>query len=136
MNPFWKKKDLSELSFEEWESLCDRCGLCCRLKEEYEDTGEVVATPMACRMLDIETCCCRDYENRQIHVPGCEILTAEKVREFSWLPSSCAYRLLAEGYDLPSWHPLVTGDPQSAHKAGFSVIDRVISEEDVEPEKK
>ena len=131
MEPFWKTKRLDELSPEEWASLCDRCALCCRLKEEDEETGEVVYLPIACRLLDIETCLCRNYENRQILVPECMVLTPEKVKSLSWLPSSCAYRLLAEGFDLPDWHPLITGDPESAHDAGFSVRDRVISELDV-----
>ena len=130
MNRFWKKKDISEFTFEEWESLCDRCGLCCRLREEDEETGEVSDTLYVCRMLNIETCRCSDYENRKKHVPECVVLSPEKTREFTWLPSSCAYRLLIQGLDLPSWHPLITGDPESAHDAGFSVRDRVLSEDD------
>ncbi len=131
MEPFWKTKNIFELSCHEWESLCDRCALCCRLKEEYEDTGEVEYTQIACRLLDIEACRCRDYENRKKLVPDCIVLTPEKILSLTWLPSSCAYRLIAEGYDLPSWHPLVTGNPESAHDAGFSVRDRVVSETDI-----
>ncbi|MFC1461410.1 YcgN family cysteine cluster protein [Verrucomicrobiota bacterium] len=128
MKPFWKNKDLSELSREEWESLCDGCALCCRLKEENEETGEAVYTQIACRLLDIETGRCRDYENRKKLVAECIHLTPENVPRLRWLPSSCAYRLLVEGYDLPPWHPLITGDPKSVHNAGFNVRDRVISE--------
>jgi len=131
MDPFWKTKSLSEMSEEEWESLCDGCGLCCRLKLEDGHTGEVVYTSIACRLLDIETCRCREYEDRQRLLPQCLRLTPENVKELSWLPGSCAYRLLAEGHDLPSWHPLLTGDPESPHRSGFTVRDRVISEEDL-----
>ena len=124
---FWRKP-LTEMSGEEWELLCDGCGLCCRLKVEDEDTGEVVQTAVACRLLDTETCRCKDYDRRHELVPECILLTPRNILTFKWLPTSCAYRLLAEGHDLPDWHPLVTGDPDSAHRAGMSVKDRLISE--------
>ncbi len=48
--------------------------------------------------------------------------------QYDWLPSTCAYRLVAEGKDLPSWHPLVTGDPESVHEAGVSIRSYAIKE--------
>lgn len=128
IDQFWKHKRLEEMSEIEWESLCDRCALCCRLKEEDGITGAVYFTNIACRLLDPETCRCGDYENRRAIVPECIQLTPNNVGSLKWLPTSCAYRLLAEGKDLPAWHPLVTGHPESAHNAGFSVKNRVISE--------
>jgi uncharacterized cysteine cluster protein YcgN (CxxCxxCC family) len=116
------------MSHEEWDSLCDGCGLCCRLKEEDEETGEVTYTQLVCRLLDTKTCRCRDYANRFAVVPECISLTPDNVGDILWLPSSCAYRLLTNGCDLPAWHPLVTGDSESAHRAGFTIQDRVISE--------
>lgn len=56
-------------------------------------------------------------------------LTPEKLTELDWLPSTCAYRLLAEGRDLPGWHPLVSGDPDGVHRAGISVRGRVAGPE-------
>ena len=119
------------MSGEEWESLCDGCGLCCRLKLEDSQTGEVVYTSIACRLLDLETCRCADYENRHARVPECIRLTAQNVPELPWLPSSCAYQLLSEGHELPPWHPLLSGDPESPHREGFTVRDRVVSEDEL-----
>ena len=128
MTNFWKDKTLAEISPSEWDALCDGCALCCRLKEEDEDTGEVTYTQIACRLLDLDTCRCRHYANRHQFVPECIKLTPQTVSEINWLPSSCAYRLLAEGHDFPAWHPLLTGDPESSHSAGFTIRDRVVSE--------
>ena len=43
-----------------------------------------------------------------------------------WMPSTCAYKLLSEGKDLPSWHPLVSNDPESVYKAGMSIRGRAV----------
>ena len=42
------------------------------------------------------------------------------------MPKTCAYRLLSEGKDLPDWHPLITGDMDSVHRAGVSVQGRAV----------
>jgi uncharacterized cysteine cluster protein YcgN (CxxCxxCC family) len=120
------------MTVEEWESLCDGCGKCCLLKLEDEDTGEIEHTDVACRLLDLGTCRCRDYPRRKSLVPDCVILTPRNVQELRWMPSTCAYRLLAEGKDLPDWHPLVSGEEASVHRAGVSVLNRVVSESEVD----
>ena len=127
--PFWRRKTLTEMNREEWESLCDGCAKCCLVKLEYEDTGEVDNTDIACRLLDTRSCRCSDYANRQTKVPDCLSLTPRRVRRLRWLPATCAYRLVAEGRDLYWWHPLVSGDPESVHQAGMSVRGRVVSED-------
>lgn len=117
----------------EWESLCDGCGRCCLHKLRDEETGALEFTNVACRLLDLKSCRCRDYAHRSREVPDCVSLTPEALTEIDWLPPSCAYRLIAEGRDLPDWHPLVTGDRRSTSHAGASVSGRAVSELDAGP---
>lgn len=131
VEPFWKRKPLAELDSDEWESLCDRCGLCCLQKLEDEEDGAVYYTRIACRLLDLTTCCCTDYLHRHRSVPDCVQLTAAEAGHFTWLPPTCAYRLLAEGKDLPLWHPLVCGDPEAVHRERISQAGRMLSEDAV-----
>jgi uncharacterized cysteine cluster protein YcgN (CxxCxxCC family) len=128
MEPFWKTKSLAEMTRAEWESLCDGCGRCCLHKLRDDDTGEVTWTNVACRLLDDQSCRCRNYPHRRRFVPDCVQLTPEGLAEIDWLPPSCAYRRLHNGQELPHWHPLVTGDPDSVHRAGVSIRGRVIDE--------
>ena len=117
----------------EWESLCDGCGRCCLHKLEDDADERMYYTRVACELLDISTCRCKDYANRQKTVPDCIQLSVEQAHFFDWLPDTCAYRLLDEGESLPEWHPLITGDPQSVIDAGVSVRNVAISEsEDID----
>ena len=120
------------MSDEEWESLCDGCARCCLIKLQDVEDGRTEYTDVACRQLDCETCRCRDYPNRKALVPDCVVLTAESIPDLGWMPSTCAYRLIAEGRELMWWHPLVSGDPDTVHQAGISVRHRVLSEDDVD----
>lgn len=133
--PFWRNKTLDQMTRDEWESLCDGCGRCCLIRFEDEDTGEIIPTRIACRLLDTGTCACSNYRHRRRYVPDCIKLTPGKIEDLTWMPGSCAYRRLYEGRDLADWHPLVSGDPESVHRAGVSVRGLVVSEtalEDVE----
>jgi uncharacterized cysteine cluster protein YcgN (CxxCxxCC family) len=125
---FWRVKSLAQMSQTEWESLCDGCGLCCLVRLEDEDTGDIIPTHVACRLFDSEACRCTNYGARRRHVPDCIKLTPHNIASLPWMPPSCAYRRLHEGKDLPAWHPLLTGDPESVHKAGVSVRGQTISE--------
>ncbi|KAA6186251.1 YcgN family cysteine cluster protein [Thiohalocapsa marina] len=130
--PFWRTTPLADMSPAQWEALCDGCGKCCLNKYEDEDTGALHYTSVACRLLDQERGCCGDYANRAARVADCVTLTLETLRDPTWLPQTCAYRLLTEGQDLPAWHPLCSHDPDSVRRAGHSVHGRVKSEDDVD----
>ena len=130
--PFWKRLALDEMTSDQWESLCDGCGRCCLLKIEYEDTGEICYTDVACRYLDIENCRCRLYGDRAQEMPDCLILTPDNLESsLHLLPETCAYRLVALGMDLPWWHHLVCGERETVHGARISVRDCAVSEEQV-----
>ena len=132
--PFWETTTLAQMDQSQWESLCDGCGKCCLHKIEDEDTDELFYTRIACTLLDIDSCRCQDYANRIKKVPECLRLKPEDVSEFHWLPKTCAYRLIAEGKKLEPWHPLISGDPNSVHRAGVSVRKWAISESEVSEE--
>jgi hypothetical protein len=127
---FWEAP-IETLDRGQWEALCDGCGKCCVHKLEDEDTGELLATNVACRLLDRRSGFCSDYRNRRAHVPECVRLTTRNVRGIEWLPSTCAYRLRAAGEPLPDWHYLLSGDRDAVHRAGESVRGWTVSEVDV-----
>ena len=126
--PFWQTKRLEQMTVQEWESLCDGCGLCCLVRFEDDDSGEIIPTRVSCRLFDDKLCRCSDYENRKKHVPDCIKLTPHNIDALAWMPKSCAYRRLHEGRELADWHPLVSGDPESVHRAGISVRGQTVSE--------
>jgi uncharacterized cysteine cluster protein YcgN (CxxCxxCC family) len=129
---FWKTKKLSEMTTEEWESLCDNCGKCCLIKLEDEETKEIHFTSVVCKLIDLKTCRCTRYGERTRLVPECLDLKQHDFSEFNWLPSTCAYRLLSDGEDLPSWHPLVTGNKKSVEKAGISIKSYAMKETEID----
>lgn len=123
--PFWETARLEDMSRPQWESLCDRCGLCCLVKLEDEDSGQIYLTDIACKLFDEGACACASYATRRKKVRDCIKLTPETVREIRWLPQTCAYRLVAEGKPLAPWHHLISGSYDSVHTAGISVKGRI-----------
>jgi len=130
--PEFLSKPLDQMSEAEWESICDGCGLCCQQRVEDEDTGELALTNVACWMLDLKTHRCRDYPNRLKRVKDCTQVTPQNVHQFTWLPHTCGYRLVAMGEPLPSWHHLICGDPSKVHKVGPSMRGQLISEDEAD----
>ena len=129
---FWELP-LDRLNPAEWEALCDGCGKCCLNKIEYEDTGEVAFTRIACRLLDGESCRCTHYEIRRQFVPDCVQLSPGTIGDIAyWMPSTCAYRLRHEGRPLADWHPLLSGDAESVHRAGQSVRGWTVPEFEID----
>ncbi len=126
--PFWKTKNMAEMSGTEWESLCDSCGKCCCIRLEDEDTGQIYITDVACKIFNPNSCRCGDYANRSLLVPDCVTLTPINVDQLHWMPQTCAYRLIAEGKDLPEYHHLVSGSRDTIHEVGMSVQNAVTSE--------
>ncbi len=126
--PFWETTPLHKMDRAQWEALCDGCGKCCLHKLEDDVTGEVHATNVACRLLDSQTALCTDYRHRRAHVPECVRLTPQSLSSIAWLPSTCAYRLLAEGQSLQAWHYLISGDRETVHTAGISTRGWTVSE--------
>lgn len=132
--PFWESKTLKQMTKQEWESLCDGCARCCLHKLEDEDTEDVYYTDIHCRYLDKNDCSCTVYQTRNDKVPECIWLTPEQAHSFHWLPDTCAYRLVAEGKPLYDWHPLISGDPNSVHKAEISLQGKGIPDDKIPEE--
>ncbi len=130
--PSFLKKPHTEMTPEQWESLCDGCGLCCQIRVEDEDTGEIALSNVSCRYLCLTSHQCTDYANRQKNVPDCVKVTPENVLALNWLPHTCGYRLAAFGKPLPAWHHLVCGDKTRVHTRGPSMKGTLISEDDAE----
>ncbi len=125
---FWQQKSLADMDELEWESLCDGCGRCCLVKLENEDSGEIYFTNIACRLFDDQTCRCKNYSQRHQEVTDCLSIRPMQGLLQGALPTSCAYRRLAEGRELADWHPLVSGEPDSVHASGISMRGWVIPE--------
>ena len=128
--PFWETKTLDQMTNQEWEMLCDRCGNCC-LHKLIDDKKRIYVTEIVCRLYDIEKCICRDYNNRSNLQDKCLVLTPGKVKLFkAWLPETCAYVRIMDNKELPNWHPILTNNPNSVHESGISIKGKAISELD------
>ena len=82
------------LSEQEWESICDRCGKCCLVSLQDIDSGEIYHTNILCRYYDIENKLCKVYDKRCQLVPNCLKLDKTNVDKLPFMPKTCAYRAL------------------------------------------
>ena len=124
---FWEKYTLGQLNSAEWEALCDGCAKCCLLK--ITDEKNIFITNISCTKLKVDSCRCSDYLNREKNVKDCLKITKDNLHKNSkFLPSSCSYRLMAEGKPLPQWHYLISNDKESVHKLNQSIQGYCVSE--------
>lgn len=123
---------MSDMSDEEWESLCDGCGKCCLVQLQDDETDELLQTNVACWLFDDKKCQCRSYADRAKLEPSCLIMNKEQVAmSVQFAPETCAYKLLYEGKPLFSWHPLISGTKSSVHQANMSMKNKTISMNEV-----
>ncbi len=130
--PAFLSKPMNEMTEQEWESICDGCGLCCQIRVEDEESGELAQSNVACRYLDLCSHECTDYANRHINVPDCVKVTPENAGKLEWMPYSCAYRMVALGEPLPDWHHLICGDRERVHTHGASMRGELVSEDEAD----
>lgn len=74
------------------------------------------------------------YNDPYINNMTCKKISPDNIGQLTWLPDTCAYRLVAEKKDLKWWHPLVSGDPNTVHHARISVRGVAVSEKNVHPD--
>ena len=130
---FWEKYSLDQLNQDEWEALCDGCAKCCLVK--IIDKKKIFVTNISCSKLELVSCRCSDYLNREKNVKACLKITKDNLHKNSkFLPSSCSYKLLAEGKPLPQWHHLISKDKARVHKVNQSIQKYSVSETSVDQE--
>ncbi len=116
---------MAALNREEWEALCDGCGLCCLNKVEDEETGALTFTSVACDLFNCDSCTCNDYQNRKVKIPDCVSFTMGNLRQIDWLPPTCAYVLRGNDKPLHPWHYLLSGSRATVHEVGVSAMGKV-----------
>ena len=82
-----EKNDLTD---DEWESICRKCGKCCYEKLDLGG-GHIIYTEEPCVYLDTVTRMCKIYGNRHEIEPDCIKLSEDFIRQINWMPPGCAY---------------------------------------------
>lgn len=118
---YFYEKPLDTLTEDEWEQICMKCGKCCMYK--FSDDLVIHFSNCMCNLFDMKKGLCSCYDKRfKVAGEECQKISLELLKnEPDLLPPECAYRRLYEGRGLPSYHPLLTGDPNSVIKAKKTV---------------
>ena len=128
---FWEKYTLDQLNHDEWEALWDGCAKSCLLK--IVDKKKTYISNISCSKLELDSCRCIDYSNREKNVKACLKLTKDNLhKNTKFLPSSCSYRLVSEGKPLPQWHHLISKDQDGVHRTNQSIQKYCVSETSVD----
>ena len=130
-NRFWENLSLDDLSDAQWESLCDKCGLCCLHRFEDNLSDELKYTNISCQFLKNNNGC-SVYSDRD-SVKGCLNLRAIPRHQYRWLPDTCAYKRLWKGEDIPDWHPLITGTAETISVYGHKIGSWSLSDKKIKP---
>ena len=75
---------------ERWESLCNRCGLCC-YEKDYDKGRGIIVLSLPCRYLDEETNLCTVYDRRFKTCRECRKVTIFHALFSPFMPESCGY---------------------------------------------
>ena len=120
----------AEINPEEWEKIRQRCGRCCLLKLQDEETDEIYYTNVICRYYDTEKNLCTVYDKRCELVPECLKLTPQNVDNIAWMPKACAYRqLFDKDYKPQKLQPLQGRVISEALVAESELEDHITDEE-------
>lgn len=118
---------------EKHESLCRRCGKCCRYRVRRAGGG-FYYTPFHCPWLDREAKTCTIYENRrELRAQCCSI---EKAARISVLPNDCPYVQGIKGYEGPEEFPDFWEQSDEVIQAIANSYDPPISAVEVEAVKR
>ena len=127
--------NLPELSAEEWESLCNHCGVCCLHKVRDVETGDVYITRVVCEFFDLNSGKCSVYGNRLRINPDCTKITLDNIPRLSWLPNTCNYRRAYEKRPLFKTHHLASEKSQQHRENSLEQIlgcEVVVFQEDMD----
>lgn len=107
---FWKN-NYENLTEDEWDLICSKCGKCCVTKTK--NGNFILFSNVVCQHLDCPSCNCKIYKDR-LKSKTCVKVNRELLcQQQEILPNDCAYKVLKATGDLPNWHPLKTGNPYS-----------------------